>query len=215
MAIAFDNASTQQTTSATSLTYSYTMGSVSNGMLFVGVWNSGPATPTVTYGGVAMILVKSVVWFFGGGLNMLFALKAPASGANNVVVTYGASQLIISSASSYSGMIQSVTPDATTSTSSSGTTTTLTLTTIADNCWTIAYCGLGNGAVVSAGTGSTLRTGSSVQTGILDSNGVVHPAGSTSQSITIAPAAQFGAVMVSFAPVGGAPTVNSNFLNFF
>lgn len=206
IAIAFDQATSQQTnvSGLTTLTYSATVGSSgTNRFLFVGVWcASSTATPTVNYAGSAMTMLKNQSWFFAGGRVFIFGIVAPTTGTNSVVITYAVapSGNILSSAASYTGVLQSITPDASTGATAGAaiSTSTLTLTTIANNCWTFVFAGAGNGIALSAGAGSTLRTNSGVQTGIFDSNGPKTPAGSTSQSITLTPAGQFGGVMVSF-----------------
>jgi len=162
-----------------------------------------------------MTAVASVGWFFGGGKAWLFALAAPASGANNVVVSYSAVETIFTSCASYTGVNQSVTPDATTTTTGSGTSTTLTLTTVANNCWAFTFCGAANGDVESAGTGDVQRTGTGVQSGIFDSNGVISPAGSKSMTVNISPSGQFGAVAASFAPAFSVPTTAPAFFRMF
>lgn len=200
IAIAFDAASGENAASATTtLTYAMTVGTITNGLLLVGMECSSATTaPTsVTYNGSAMTLLTSTTWFFAGGKVYLYALLAPSGGAHNVVITFAGAQTFKSSAASYSGVFQSLTPDATaTPTSGSASSTTLTLTTVANNSWTFAFC---VDTVVSAGAGATLRTtGASPSSGMFDSNGPKTPAGSTSETINFSTSGQFGAVMVSF-----------------
>jgi len=199
-AIAFDNASSVNAgTGVTSLTYSLTVGSGTNRLLFVGVRILSLTTPTVTYAGASMTLVASATFNFGADECYLFALVAPTSGANNVVVTVSTSASISSAASSYTGALQSVTMDNSTTNNTAGTTATLTLTTVADNCWTVAFSGGGSGTSISAGAGSTLRSNTGQASGILDSNAPITPPGSTSMVINIAATAKYQAsLMVSF-----------------
>lgn len=199
IAIAFDNASAEQSAVNTSLTYSTTVGSISNGLLLTGVSSSSSTTaPTsVTYNGSAMTLLTSGTWFFSGGKVYLYGLLAPSSGTHNVVITFAATQSVHSSTASYSGVFQSLTPDAiATPTSGAATSTTLTLTTVANNCWTFYFA---VDTVVSAGSGATLRTtGASPVSGVFDSNGPKTPAGSTSGTMNFSTSGQFGAVGLSF-----------------
>jgi hypothetical protein len=212
MSIAFDNASTMQAVSSTSLTYSFTVGPISNGLLLVGVsLGSLATTPTVTYNGVAMTLVNSASYNFGTGKSFLFALIAPPSGAHNVVITPASTQTIRSSCASYSGVNQSVTPDASTTSSGTGTTTTLTLTTIANSCWTFAWS---VGTASSAGAGATLRSNSGQSAASFDSNGPITPAGSTSMTLNFT-SSSYSAVMASFAPAAAAPVAAPGFFRMF
>jgi hypothetical protein len=199
IAIAFDNASILSTATSTSLTYSFTVGSSgTNRMLFVGVRVTSTATPTVTYAGASMTLVKSATFNFGADVNYLFALVAPATGANNVVVTVGTSSGLVSSAVSYTGVFQSTTMDNSTSNNTTGSTATVTLTTIANNCWTVAFTGASNSSTITAGAGSTLRSNTGQVAAMFDSNGPKTPAGSTSMTVNIGVSTSQATLMVSF-----------------
>lgn len=78
----------------TTLTHSYTMGSVTNGYLLVGVWSrldaGEPTVSSATYNGVAMDILQTLQVASGGRLT-LCGLKNPASGTHNIVITMSGS----------------------------------------------------------------------------------------------------------------------------
>lgn len=137
----------------------------------------------------------------------LYALVNPASGANNVVISVSPSSVIYGASASYTGVAQTGMPDAFTTNNNGGTGTTsltVSLTTIADNCWTILIGTKSTGGAISAGTGSTKRTTASDDAsgfGLFDSNTPITPAASTSMSISWATSSEAAAVMASFAPL--------------
>jgi len=99
MAIAFDATTDGGNTTATSLTYSHTC-TGSNRILFVSVIGAiGSDNVTgATYAGAAMTLVDKQA---SARSTYLFYLIAPATGANNVVVSAGSSSFIWSAAAPY------------------------------------------------------------------------------------------------------------------
>lgn len=201
MAIAFDAATDGGSTTGTSLTFSHTC-SGSNRILFVGV-RGDTASDTitgVTYNGVAMTLIPSTKHNDGSNRWVyLFYLIAPATGANNVVVSSSSSVLINAAAVSYTGAKQSGVPDASTKNSNASASSLATsLTTILDSCWTVLV-GVSNTSQ-AAGTGATRRTISGdTAFAMHDSNGGISPAGSTSMTIT-ANSGGINTIMVSFPP---------------
>lgn len=198
VAIAFDNSlTTTQSLTGTSLSYSYTVGSGTNRLLLVGV-TAALVTPTVTYNSVSMTLVASQVYNFGGQSGYLYALVAPATGSNTVLITVGTSTAIVSTAVSYTGVNQSTTPDASsTSFSNSASSVTQTLTTVANNCWTILFVRT-SGGTIAAGTSTTLRNSGTTVINFLDSNAPITPPGSTSLQATFGSAVEYTAMMVSY-----------------
>lgn len=121
MAIAFDATTTGNKGSAgSSLTYSHTC-TGSNLVLLVGVESRNNDVTGVTYATVAMTQIGSAqVSADGLTTNTVWQLAAPATGANNVVVSITGTNHIASVASSYTGVDQT-TPVAT---NASGTGTT-------------------------------------------------------------------------------------------
>jgi hypothetical protein len=99
---AFDASSTAQSAFGSSLTFSHTC-SGSDRVLFVAVAvGNGVAITNVTYNGVEMTAVET-----GAVDRRLYSLVAPATGANNVVVTLPSPTEILAVASSYTGVNQS------------------------------------------------------------------------------------------------------------
>jgi len=207
MAIAVDT-TTNGSASATTVTVSHTV-ATDNPILFVGVWiqNSSDVITGVTYNGVSMSQVGAVNNAAVDSVYM-YVLQAPATGANDIVLTKTGTDLGYVLGVSYTGAAQTGQPDATnTGYNASATSLTTSVTTVADNCWTVLMMKANNNTN-SAGTGTTLRTDGpgNDQTGIYDSNGAITPAGSTSLQTTAASNRAWAHVMASFAPAvaGGA-----------
>jgi hypothetical protein len=203
--IAFDNASgVTATNSLLTNSYSFTVGSGTNRILFVGVvvQSGNTSTPTVTYGGTAMTVAASSTWNGALATDFIFVLPNPASGANTVSITLtGATPShIFSSAASYTGAAQTTTPDSSNSGSGSTTTSSLTTTTVADNSWTLMWVVAGNSHTFTAGAGTTLRTAGTPNAALLDSNAAIHPAGSSMLTATGSTTGAYGALIISFAP---------------
>ena len=210
MAIAFGSAVDGGNATATSLTFAFN--NVAGDIVFVGgVGDSTTDDVTgATYNGVAMTLVDKLT---PGGINnrwsYLFYLVAPATGSNNVVVSASGSHFLGFGAVSYTGASQTGVPDATNKQSGGAAITTLTtsVTTIADNCWTVL---LENSysldSLPFAGTGATRRTTDNTfgTWGLFDSNAAITPAGGysmqTNRDIGVT---TIDHVMASFKPAGG------------
>src|SRR6185436_7510389 len=205
--IATDATSTGVVTgSVTSLTVAHTI-TGTNTILFAGVTSATTDLISgATFNGVAMTLINKVQtptdrWTY------LFYLVAPASGTHNVVVTASSTvDVIAATNASYTGAQQTGVPDAqTTNTVNPATSITTSVTTVANNCWTLLYTnGLG---VASGGTGSTSRivTGTT-NDGIYDSNAAITPAGSHSMTINIGSSTARSVIMASFAPNTSSPS---------
>lgn len=203
MAIALDT-NAQQTSNNSTL--SFTMGSVSNGILFVCV--IGDATDTlsgITYNGVAMSFLNKTSfdrWIY------MYYMVSPPSGAHNIVVS-GLSFCLISGVS-YSGAKQTGVPDSTATPSGSGTSSALTTTVVASNCWLIAL-NYGGGGTNTVGAGTTSRGDVNANPTVVDSNGTV---GTGAQTLTVNfTSGSWIGIATSFAPFV-AVTTNSGFLTF-
>lgn len=115
-AIARDSSLGDQVTgSATSLTYSFT--NTAGNLLIItcqGVFTSGASNITgVTYAGTAMTMIGGYDGSGGSGYNRYtyqFYLLAPATGANNVVVSSSPAGFIDCNTESYSGVKQTGNP---------------------------------------------------------------------------------------------------------
>lgn len=209
MAIAFDAVTYATGGTGTSLTFSHTT-SGTNRILVVNIFqndNAGDTTTGVTYGGVAMTRVSVVQNTSSPYLsrNYQYILINPTSGANNVVIS-NTSNNLEAWALSYTGAKQSSQPDAFTTSTGNVQNFTTTLTTVADNCWTVILgrAGTGGGSV-SAGTGTTARGTVAVNEISGDSNGALS-AGSNSMTLNFsAGAAQWQTNMLSIAPASVNP----------
>lgn len=147
---------TNSANGATSFTVAYTC-TGSNLCLLVHIRdNNGDVVTGVTYNGVAMSqLVKQKASVAFGEFIYIYGLLAPATGANNIVVSRSGASNVSLQAISYTGVKQSGLPDATKPTTSAvGTTVTGTITTVADNAIVSAY-GYTTSGTPTAGTGST------------------------------------------------------------
>ena len=196
--IALDDGTNGGNTAGTSHTYAHTC-TGSNLILFVAVGTNSASDliSGVTYGGVAMTLVDKQQ---GTSTNYsyLFYLIAPATGANNVVVSASSSCTIYSDAVSYTGAKQSAQPDSSGKGTSTGATLALSTTVVAANCWLVAS-GCDFDGVYDTGGLITLR-GQSGADGIGDSDGVV-ATGSQSLTWDTTPTTNpTSGVIASFAP---------------
>lgn len=178
MAIAFDAASGSSVT-GTSLTYSHTCTGSDRALVVHYVSDgSGDAVTGITYAGAAMTFIGRVQSPSSRWTGMYY-LAAPATGANNIVVTNSVSVYTEANAASYTGVKQTGNPEVTaTNTGSSVTSLSGTLTTLTDNAWLVmgGHAAAGSQA---AGTGTTRRNLVLVGA-IFDSNGAKSPTGSYS-----------------------------------
>lgn len=222
MAIAYDNSNFGIFTdhASTTDTISLSVGSGSDRILFVtvSIYNGTPTTVSgITYAGVSMTQINTQL-FSTNYRQYLFYLVAPATGSNNIVVTYPNStyQTRTSIAAvSYSGASQTSQPDSYNSATNASTTSlTATTTVVNSDCWLVTGAmGLRNN--LAGGTGTTLRTATNatVSAWIFDSNGTVGT-GSQSLIVTQSTAGPMGLLIASFKPATGAPATNSAFLMF-
>jgi hypothetical protein len=216
-AIAHDaDAGSHASSGSSSLSWSHTC-TGSNLILFVAV-GTGNNSPSVTYNSVSMTQVASTSQ--SGYYTYLFYLVAPATGSHNVVVTLNSgTNVIFGQSTSYTGAKQSGVPDASTTATDAGTGNPLapSVTTVANNAWTVASFVSASSAAPTAGTGATLRhedhDGSPMSAALFDSDGALTPAGSHSMTMNAANNSAYKAgVMASFAPDtgGGLTTITSS-----
>lgn len=202
MAIAFDAAANGSASPGTSITFSHTCtGSDLILLVFVGQGGTNADSVTgITYNSVSMTRAL----FQAGSTTAIWAyyLINPSTGANNVVVSSSGSVFFRASSVSYTGAKQSSQPDATDGDAvASGTSTTTTLTTVADNCWTV--CGVesnGAGSTPAASTGiNATRDTIGTLFVVGDSDGGITPAGSNSMTWT-STSQELTSIQVSIAP---------------
>ena len=146
MAIALDASTAGSSNDLTQVsTYSHTTGSIVKGVLVVGVHvdNVTDLLTSVTYNGVAMTrVVAEPSTPTTSVYSYLYLLLDPPSGAHDVVISIsgGANKYICSSCASYSGVVQSLTPNASgAKTQAAATSVSLALTTTVDNCWLMGH----------------------------------------------------------------------------
>lgn len=200
-AIAFDSSAQDTNIGASPRTWTHTCTGNNRLLTVISIGSVGVDDVSgVTYNGVAMTSAVKIQLPGGSRWVTLWYLLNPASGANTVSVN-GSAQCSGLSAS-YTGVKQSGQPDATASNSSAGATSlATTLTTIADNCWTVGGV-LYNNPTVGVGAGTTRRQLWSLVANFenFDSNGAITPPGSTSLNSTCTTSGPVGQVMASFSP---------------
>lgn len=209
MAIAF-NTSTMGYTSgtATSLTLSHTCSSGANRALLVGVAGNNTTNDHitgVTYGGVSMTLIAKHGSAAGSTRYVyLYRLLAPATGANNIVVSASTSTYIFICAADYTGVKQSGMPDAYDTDNGDLNTLSLSVSTTDDNCWGIVI-EQGYPGTPAVTSGCTLRIIESSYSALslFDTNGPKTPAG-TMTCVTNRGGDNHG-ILASFAPATASP----------
>lgn len=143
MAIALDNSTNQTGTLSTTVTHAHTC--TGSNLLLVAtvmVQRNGAATPTisgVTYNGVAMTAAATEHTYSSTILTAVYYLVAPASGANNMVLTLtnALANDIVLGATSFTGVVQTSPLNGTFAIGNFTTPATGTLTTTVANSWLI------------------------------------------------------------------------------
>lgn len=203
-AIAFDNQNSTAFASVTSQSFSLTI--TGSNILLLGQARSGSGSDTVTgmtYNSVALSNGTSVVVPTDRGTCVKY-LKGAATGANTFASTCSPAGML-SSATSYTGALQTGGIDAsTTNTTTSATSLTTSLTTVANNCWVFGYSATNGGSTLSAGTGETLRINTPNNDLAYDSGAPVTPAGSYSMTTNLVSAGPIASNQLSFAPVAAS-----------
>lgn len=181
---------------ATSLTVSYT----NNGnILFVGAFATGGNNITgVTYAGAAMtqIPTASPVQVPGNLWISLWYLVAPATGANNIVISASPSTTIGGDAASYVATSPGIDVSGN-ATATSASSISKSITTTQNNAWTVGWCST-DGFDVSAGASTTLRQGNGTNRAIFDSNAAITPPGSTTLNVSQSGSGNSAFIMTSF-----------------
>ena len=213
MAIAFDAATEDKTTTANVLTYSHTC-TGSDRFLYVAftTLSNNHTVTSVTYGGAAMttiateVLVFSPTWRHHG-----YYLANPASGTNNVVITCASISFSIrSSCVSYTGVDQtSPILDDNIASSASGNTMSIPLTT-AEAGWAV-ISGANVDTAFTAGTNTdTLRASYAGLCDIADSDGDI-AASTFNAQMTHGGTRGYGGIAFGLkASAGGGPTYRFN-----
>ena len=203
MAIALDAATAVTgTTNTLAHSFSHTVISNTNGILWVAAGSSNGDVASVTANGVNLTHVNSVnlqsTWV------SLWYLVAPSTGINAIVVNgnFGA---ITGGAASFTGAKQTGIPDShfeNISQTGAVTSYSISTTTVADNCFLICSGRANGGATLTGGTNTTVTQPEVVAFGdfMMFSAGVIHPAGTGTLNCTSA-SQQFFGVIASFSPV--------------
>ena len=209
MAIAFDaTAQAGQGAVGTTLTYSHTC-TGSNRILFVSAGTIGSLVNVtgITYNGVALTNIGFQTT--GALVTTLWYLVAPATGANNIVITLLSSNPVTGQSSSFTGASQTGVPDASGTGGPTATTSySQSLTSIADNCFAVISGIVGNGLTITPGTNTTKDEQENAQLGsfLMHTTAAVTPAGTVTLAGTSS-SQTWSSIMATFAPVGAAPAV--------
>ena len=201
MAIAIDaTTAVTATNSSTTHTFSHTC-TGSNLILWVAAGASAGDPSGVTYNGVAMTKVNSVN--LQSSWVALWYLVAPATGANNVIVT-AASGSVTGGAMSFTGAKQTGVPDSQAADSSQTigvTSYSRSTTTVLDKCFTVASGRANGGATLTGGTNTTVTQPEVAALGnyMIRSTAQHTPAGTATLNVTSA-SQDFFSVIASFAP---------------
>lgn len=196
MAIAFDTSAALTRVTGTSLTQSYT----NNGdLLVVQAGTVGDLISGVTYNGVSMTQLTKVQNANLGSWIYMFYLIAPATGANNIVISHTGVGLIEGNAASYSGTNQSSFPDSSNTNRGTGTSFSTSTTVVASNCWLVGFLDNDNTATTGTSNWTKRQEQTDFVLTLADSNGTVGT-GSQTQSGTIGGSANWGMITASFAP---------------
>lgn len=162
------------------------------------------SAPTCNVNGTTLPLnLLNTRTFSGNTIGYYWILNPEALGLN-LINAGGNGSDIAFVVGSYKNVQQYSQPDNQVDGFGVSTSQTATLTTVADNCWTImiGYANDQIGTDPAAGAGATKRAGGSTNNylGLFDSNGPITPAGSTSMTITQTSIDNLYAYMASFAP---------------
>ncbi|HEY6021884.1 MAG TPA: hypothetical protein VIY48_19070 [Candidatus Paceibacterota bacterium] len=181
MAIARDNSTTIVNPASGSNNPFTTAGT--NRYLFVNVLDQNSSTSSVTYGGVSMSLLVSLNSsnISAGETCYFYGLANPASGSNNLVVTYTGANTIILDASSYTGAQQTTPIEASNTHSGNTASESASVTTLTDNDWLVGFARAAT--TITAGSNTSLVTNNSSRD-FIDTNAAQTPAGTHSMSFT-------------------------------
>jgi len=200
MAIAFDAVLNRATDTGTTHTVSFTV-TGSDTAIVVFIETTGPNTiNSVTYGGDALTSVDSVDWDGAGNTLDSYILVGTKTGANDIVVTFAASEENVVMALSYTGVESGGSTGGSDSHNTASWTTestdqTIATTTVADNAWIPGYFRSTGGASFSAGTNVTIRENVASIALSFDTGAAITPAGSTNQTFTHSGGSTSGSIL--------------------
>lgn len=194
MAIAYDNSSKAFAGNGSGYTNWTHTCTGTNLILLVGIMegHNTLGVTGITYNGVALTKISNFSQGSSDTVSLWYLIN-PTTGTNTIAVTgTNTSSSIYNSAISYTGVKQSGQPDSFNSGSTTGTPLVISTTTIANNTWVVGMWGASDGGSggITAGTNVVSRQfyagpGSSNFSSMMgDSNSVVTPAGSFSQTVS-------------------------------
>lgn len=217
MAIAFDaSAQIENQSAGTTATLSHTT-SGANRLLLVAVHQSTVASDgvsSVTYNGVSMTKIGSTVTIESSVAYLsLWYLLAPATGANNIVVTKTSGYNTSIASVSYTGVKQSGQPEVNNTNTGSGTAPTCSMTPLTNNAMLVmSVGGNGTGGVATESSNWTRRANNFTK-GSMGEKSVATPA-STTQTVTFSGSQNWGVIQISIAEdVAVNITVNATVLS--
>lgn len=149
----YDATSVKNSTAATSQTLSHTMGG-SDGILIVGVFLASNTITSITYGGVAMTSIDTIV---AGPQYAWYYIPNPSAGAANIVVNFGGSVASSIVGVSYLHMSSPTVDTHSTTTTGSITTMTKTSTSSFPMLSVVLFATSDNGAVAITISNATAR----------------------------------------------------------
>ena len=187
--IAFDSASNSGYKTATNTaTWSHTC-TGSDRYLAVNVERlstPGTTVSSITYNGASLTQIGSASSGTDVGRVEAWGLAAPASGANNIVVTLSAAVAWAGTAVSYTGVHQTSPTEgwnSATAVNVGAADATVNITTVADNCWVIAACATDDASITASQTSRNNVTGAA-GSGADEDSGPKTPAGSVTMTYT-------------------------------
>ena len=214
MAIARDT-STAAWASSDSVTYSHTC-TGSDLILIVG-WSvdNSRTFSSCTYNGVSMTQIGTDVSAGDDHRVGLAYLVAPATGANNIILTLSGSGTIQAQAASYTGAAQSGQPDNNTSETTTDDPNAVSLTVNTADSWMLAQIYTKGNSTVSAGSNTSLVIGGSLdgsRVGFFDTNSAQSTGSQTMNFDPDSTPSNGAYIVVSIAPP--STPINSNFFAF-
>jgi hypothetical protein len=213
MAIAFDAKTNVSNTAGNTHTFSHTC-SGTDRVLYVFGHDTNTVGPTivtgVTYNGVSMTKVTELDAnaSFNDRAITMWRLVAPATGANNVVVTTVAGNNLRFASSSYTGVDQTTPENGTdTSTGTSVATISTDITTTEADCWMLQFSKDQNGGrTYTNTTGDTIRNNADAGGHMFCDTDASFGAGSNTITNTMTSVNGIGALAVAIRPVAAAAT---------
>lgn len=187
-------------------------GSDTIGFVFIAQQNDASANRVtgITWNGVAMTLAGTALANATSDAVYLWYIIGPTTGVVTATRT-GTGNTGWFNCEYYTGAKQSAQPDAYVTKKEVTNTLVTSLTTVADNCWTILGVFNPEGAAITASTNSTERQAVQSFVKLFDNNTDITPAGSYSMTVTRASgASEFISAMASFAPVVTGPTFKTS-----